>query len=451
MAVKSPSVLMVDDDASFRMVMEHELSSAGLEIETLAAGELVENKLLRQPFDVVLLDLHMGQMDGVETLRRIKQVRPFTEVIILTGHGSVEAAVQTLKLGAYDFLAKPCDLDHLESVIRNAARAREMRSENFALRQEIHRHEGDRRLIGRSMEMKKLRALTERVAPSESTVLIRGESGCGKEVVAREIHRLSTKGDRPFVTLDCGAMDESLALSELFGHERGAYTGADTRKHGLFEMADSGTILVDEVGDAPLSLQSRLLRVLETGTFRHLGGEESIKVDVRILAATHRDLEARVKDGTFRQDLYYRLNVLTIEVASLRERLTDVPELVEHFLRLLCPGQIPDVEPETMSILQGYSWPGNVRELRNVVERAVILSDRESIRPEDLPSNLAQDTAPWENSDASGVQSLGDVELRYLRSLLKRFDGSRAKVAAALGISERTLYRKLHPHRESDD
>jgi DNA-binding NtrC family response regulator len=246
-------------------------------------------------------------------------------------------------------------------------------------------------------------------------------------------------------------MDESLALSELFGHDRGAYTGADAMKLGLFEMADSGTILVDEVGDAPLSLQSRLLRVLETGTFRHLGGEEPITVDVRILAATHRDLEAGVKEGTFRQDLYYRLNVLTIDVAPLRERSSDVPGLVEHFLRLLCPGQMPEVQPETMSTLQDYSWPGNVRELRNVVERAVILSDGTSIRPKDLPSNLARDASPWELASVDRVLPLADVELRYLRSLLKRFDGSRAKVAVALGISERTLYRKLNPRRSSDD
>lgn len=449
MNTDAPSVLIVDDDDTFRRVISHELSQAGLKVTAIARGEDVEDALLETAHDVVLLDLRLAGMDGIATLERIKEVRPLTEVVIITGHGSLETAVQALKLGAYDFLAKPCDLDHLESVLRNAARARDMRSENYALRRALGRHEGDHALVGASGAMEKLRTLIAKVAPTETTVLIRGESGTGKEVVARELHRLSTKSARPFVTLDCGATEESLALSELFGHERGAYTGADHGKHGLFELADSGTILVDEVGDAPMSLQSRLLRVLETGTFRRLGAEDSISVDVRILAATHQDLEAGVREGRFRQDLYYRLNVMTIQVPPLRDREGDVPLLVHHFLKQLRPAEPLAVDPAAMRMLESYVWPGNVRELKNVMERAVILSDGKTIGVEDLPSNLADASTPWDGLDGARVPSLPEIEHRYVSALLQRFDGNRAKVASVLGISERTLYRKLRRRRES--
>jgi DNA-binding NtrC family response regulator len=345
MSDAAPSVLIVDDDDTFRSVLVRELTAAGLNVNTRSRGEEVEEALLEVTYDVVVLDLRMAGMDGIATLDHIKAVRPLTEVIILTGQGSLESAVQALKLGAHDFLTKPCGLDHLESVIRRAARARAMRSENAALRQALNRRGNDDVLLGHSPAMERVRALIEKVAPTGSTVLIQGETGTGKEVIARAIHQLSDRRERPFVVLDCGATEESLALSELFGHEQGAYTGATGRKHGLFELADFGTILVDEVGDAPMSLQTRLLRVLETGTFRRLGSEGSIRVNVRILAATHRDLESRVRDGTFRQDLYYRLNVLSIAAPPLRERIEDLRLLVEHFLARLCPGCPPDVDP----------------------------------------------------------------------------------------------------------
>jgi DNA-binding NtrC family response regulator len=410
----------------------------------------VEAALLERTYHVAVLDLKMPGMDGIATLKRIKEVRELTEVVILTGHGSVESAVQALKLGAYDFLSKPCNLDQLESTIRRAAQAWTMRSENAALRHTLSRSRVSANLIGSSAAIKEVRALIEKVAPTNSTVLIRGESGTGKEVVARAIHASNPRSERPFVVLDSGSTEESLALSELFGHERGAYTGANSRKHGLFELADSGTILIDEIGDAPMSLQTRLLRVLETGMFRRLGGEESIRVDVRVLAATHRDLESLVQNASFREDLYYRLNVFSIDMPPLRERIEDIEPLLDHFLTRFCPGSPPAVDPEAIRLLRGYRWPGNARELRNVIERALILSQGDTICPEHLPANLAGEGILWSEGSAEGPLALREVEQRYIRSVLDRYDGNRERVAAALGISERTLYRKLRVHRSKD-
>ncbi len=443
MSALNPSVLIVDDDDTFRTVLARELNAANIQVETRSRGEDVEEALLHTPYDVVVLDLRMAHMNGIDTLERIKKVRELTEVIILTGHGSVESAVQALKLGAYDFLTKPCDLDHLESTIRRAAEKRAMRSENAALRHSLHRRSESPELIGRSDSVRRLKALIEKVAPTSSTVLIRGESGTGKEVVSRVIHRQGPRRERPLVVLDCGSTEENLALSELFGHERGAYTGASARKHGLFELADSGTILIDEIGDATMSLQTRLLRVLETGAFRRLGGEESIRVDVRVLAATHRDLEALVREGTFREDLYYRLNVFRIDVPPLRERVEDIGPLALHFLSRLRPSDPPPMDDGAMEMLRAYAWPGNARELRNVIERALILSEGGAISRRHLPTNLAATSEDRAGDADEPPLSLQEVERRYIHDLLQRFDGNRARAAAALGISERTLYRKL--------
>ncbi|MFI5142740.1 MAG: sigma-54-dependent transcriptional regulator [Thermoanaerobaculales bacterium] len=443
MTAQPLSVLVVDDDNVFRGVLTRELRASGFRVEALPRGEDVEAALRTDTFDVVVLDLKMPGMGGLATLETIKKARPLVEVVLLTGHGSVESAVEALKLGAFDFLQKPCDLDHLESVIQRAAQARSMRSANEALRHDVSRRADHDDLIGDSEAIRHVRSLIEKVAPTNSTVLIHGESGTGKEVVARAIHRLNARHDRPFVVLDCAATEVNLALSELFGHERGAYTGATGRKHGLFELADSGAILVDEIGDAPLALQTSLLRVIETGAFYRVGGERPIRVDVRILAATHRNLANLVREGRFRQDLFYRLDVFTIEVPALRERVEDIPALVAHFLTRLRPRAVPAVEPEAMATLMAYPWPGNVRELRNVIERGLILAQNGAIRPEHLPANFAMEPAVAAGWAGDQPPSLNAVELRYLQALLDRFGGHRGKVAAALGISERTLYRKL--------
>ncbi len=443
MNAQLPSILVVDDDDVFRRVLVRELRASGLRVGELSRGEDVESPLLTDTYDVVVLDLKMPGMDGIATLERIKKVRPLVEVVILTAHGSVETAVEALKLGAFDFLTKPCDLDHLESVIRRAAQARSMRSANEALRQDLSRRLDNGDLIGVSGAIRSVGSLIAKVATTNSTVLIHGESGTGKEVVARAIHRLSPRQDRPFVVVDCAATEANIALSELFGHERGAYTGATGRKHGLFELADSGTVLIDEIGDAPASLQTALLRVLETGAFYRVGGERPIHVDVRILAATHHNLADLVREGRFREDLLYRLEVFAIEVPPLRERVEDIPPLVAHFLARLCQSTAPEVEPEAMAMLTGYWWPGNGRELRNVIERALILAQGGTIRTEHLPANLVVESAIGAGNSRRRVEALREMEARYLQSLLKQFGGHRGRVAAALGISERTLYRKL--------
>jgi len=450
MRERRPTVLIVDDDDTFRSVVTRELRAAGFVADAVSRGDQVEEALLESTYDVVVLDLKMRGMDGIETLERIKSVRPLMEVIILTGHGSFESAVQALKLGAYDFLSKPCNLDHLESVIRRAAEARAVRSENVALRQALRRRGEEVVLVGRSAPVQSVLALINKVAPTDSTVLIRGESGVGKEVVARMIHGASRRDGQPLVVLDCAATQEHLVLSGLFGHEKGAFTGASERKHGLFELADSGTILIDEVGDAPISLQKRLLRVLETGMFHRLGSEKPLRVDVRVLAATNQDLEAGVRAGTFREDLYYRLNVVTIDVPSLRERPDDIPLFLEHFLAEFCPGNVPEVDPEVVGLFRQYRWPGNVRELRNVIERAVILSGGGRITLGSLPSNLVGQSSPWVAGPEERPLSLDEMQRRYLESLLERYEGRRGRVAALLGISERTLYRKLRARRRED-
>jgi len=446
MSAAAPSVLIVDDDVVFRRVLARELAATGFQVAVRASGTEMEPALLTRDYDVVLLDLRMPGMDGLAALARVKDLRPLTEVVILTGHGSVESAVQALKLGAHDFLTKPCDLDHLEATIWRAAQLRAIRSENEALRQTMTRHAPVGDLIGHSPAMTTVRALVEKVAPTNSTVLIRGETGVGKEVVAKAIHHLSPRCNRPFVVLDCGATEESIALSELFGHEQGAFTGAKARHHGLFELADSGTILIDEIGDTPPSLQLRLLRVLETGALRRLGGEQPLRVDVRILAATHRDLESLVHQGKFREDLYFRLNVFAIDVPPLRRRAQDIPEFIQHFLTRLCPSRLSTIDPRAAAALTAYSWPGNVRELRNVLERALILSGGLSICADHLPGNLSTNNSPVGPRGEEAPLPLQEVEWRYLESLLTRYDGHRGRVAAALGISERTLYRKLRRH-----
>ena len=324
MSARGPSVLVVDDDDVFRGVLTRELRASGFAVAACARGEDVEAPLLTETYDVVVLDLKMPGMGGMATLERIKKLRPLVEVVVLTGQGSVESAVEALKGGAFDFLTKPCHLDHLESVIRRAAQARALRSANEALRQEVSRHADGGDLIGESEAIQRVRSLIEKVAATSSTVLIHGETGAGKEVVARAIHRLSARHERPFVVVDCTATEANIVLSELFGHERGAYTGATGLKHGLFELADSGTILIDEIGDAPASLQTALLRVIETGAFYRVGGERPVHIDVRILASTHRDLAELARAGKFRQDLVYRLDVFTIEVPALRQRVEDI-------------------------------------------------------------------------------------------------------------------------------
>jgi DNA-binding NtrC family response regulator len=356
----------------------------------------------------------------------------------------VESAVRTLKTGAYDFLTKPCSLDELEAVTRRAFEKRSLVRENRLLQRELNRHDRFKEFVGESRALRSVLDIISKVAQTESTVLIQGESGVGKELAARAVYRNSPRAKHPFIVVDCTSLQESLLQSELFGHERGAFTGAVSRKHGLCEVADGGTLFLDEIGEISMSLQSRILRVLDTGTFRRVGGVRDVRVDVRIICATNRDLYQMVEEGRFRRDLYYRINVVCFTLPPLRERPEDVPLLAKYFAEnsaVAGRGGMTLTE-ETLAVLRAYSWPGNVRELQNVVERALILADCDQVTVEDLPSSIRKGQSLIEKLMVHRP-SLAELEKAYITRLLEECGGRRARVAKLLGISERTLYRKL--------
>ncbi|RMF93149.1 MAG: sigma-54-dependent Fis family transcriptional regulator [Nitrospinota bacterium] len=444
-------VLIVDDDEIVRSTIGETLAGRGYQISAVACGDEACQVITRHDIDVVLLDVVMPGMGGLEVLGWIKEHAPFTEVIMLTGYGTIDSAVQAMQLGASHYLTKPCQLDALDAVIQKAYETRQKR----LLQSELTYRERFPELIGQSLPLKAIKGMIEKVAPTDSTVLVQGESGVGKELIARCIHRHSPRSSYPFVVVDCTVLQENLLQSELFGHERGSFTGAIRRKPGLFEVAHRGTLFLDEIGEMTLSTQAQLLRVLETGRFRRLGGTRDILTDVRIIGATKQDLQERMAAGQFREDLYYRLNVITITPPPLRERPEDIPLLVEYFLHHM---PIPKkrkkrITPEAMSILQSYSWPGNIRELRNILERAVILSEGDEITARDLPADLRGEPNFWVKNGIP-ILSLPQLKERYLEvekqhiaTLLARYGGHRSTVARLLQISERNLYRKIKQYQ----
>ena len=387
----------------------------------------------------------MPDGSGLDLLQEIREISPTTAVVMLTAYGTVQEAIRAMKDGAYDFLTKPCKLSELEAVLEKAIEKRNLERGNVALRREVDRLQPSERFVGITPSVRELLRMVARVAETDSTVLIRGESGTGKELVARAVHRQSQRAQQPFVVVDCASLHENLLQSELFGHEKGAYTGAIRLKHGLFELAHRGTIFLDEIAEITPPLQVKLLRVLETGTFRRVGGTVDIKVDVRVIAATNRSLESMMKEGQFREDLYYRLNVFSVHIPPLRERRDDIPPLVEHFIRSssIVPKRSIAVSPEAMEVLQRYHWPGNVRELENVIERALILCDGGAVEPEHLPMGVRITPAFEPGRDDDEMLELEEVERRYIKRVVEMCNGHRQRAAAILGISERNLYRKL--------
>ncbi len=438
-------LLIVDDEESFRRLVSKELGREGYAVE--AAGTLDEGRqlLAKQSFHLVLLDLRLPDGNGLELLNDIRGSLPGTQVVILTAYGTVQEAIQAMKQGAYDFLTKPCKLAELEAVIEKAIEMQNLERGNIALQRDVERLQPSDRFVGETPSVEELLALVERVATTESTVLIRGESGVGKELVARAVHRLSPRSKQPFVVVDCASLHENLLQSELFGHEKGAYTGAIRLKHGLFEVADRGTIFLDEIAEITPPLQVKLLRVLESGIFRRVGGTVDVKVNVRVIAATNRDLEEMIRAGTFREDLYYRLNVFSIHIPPLRERRQDIPLIVEHFIRnsAIVPKRRVQVSPDAMDVLERYAWPGNARELENVIERALILCDGSTVQPDHLPMGVRLGPALDGGEPQRGRPTLDEVERRYIRQVLEECKGHRQNAARILGISERNLYRKL--------
>ena len=438
-------LLCLDDDESFRRVLVGELRRMGLLVDAAEDAESAITALDTQSYDVALVDLNLPGMSGEEFIRVVKERSPSTECIVLSGHGTIDSAVRTLKDGAYDFLTKPCNLDELEAVIRKAAEKHALVRANRALKHELERRDRFHEFIGRSDALHSILKLIAKVAGTDSTVLVLGQSGVGKELVSRAIHRNSARSDQPFIVVDCTTLQDSLLQSELFGHEKGAFTGAVIGKQGLFEIAHRGTVFLDEIGELSPLIQSRLLRVLDAGTFRRVGGVKDIAVDVRVVCATNQDLERRVKEGTFRKDLYYRINVVSMPVPTLRERPEDIPLLAEYFARTspVARGRSIRFSDEAMKALQVYAWPGNVRELQNVIERALILVEQNEISLQDLPGNLQTEPIQTTDSLTENRPTLAALESRYIRQLLESCDGRRAVVAEVLGISERNLYRKL--------
>jgi DNA-binding NtrC family response regulator len=457
---RRPRLLLADDEAPLRTLLTRELGRRGFRITAVADGKEALAALEKEDFDVLLLDVRMPRCNGVEVLRLSREATPPPEAILLTGEGTIESAVEAMKLGAYDFVTKPCRLEVLEALLRAAASKRKAVKENLhRQRREDHRRD-PAPTVWDSPAMKRLHETLERVAAGVVPVLLQGETGSGKEIVAREVHRLSPRAERAFVDVNCAAIQDTLLESELFGYEKGAFTGADSSRPGLFEAADGGTLMLDEVGELPAGLQVKLLRALETMSFYRVGGRQKIEVDVRILAATNKDLAVEVEADRFRADLYYRINAVTLRVPPLRERPQDVRGLAESFLRAVAPGR--ELAPEALALLRGYDWPGNVRELRHVIERAALLATGETIGPDDLPAEIAEPrerravplgtapaagpalpTTPPVNATPAAGATLQDLERQRILEVLESVRWNRSRAAEKLGISPRTLYRRI--------
>ncbi|HET6934812.1 MAG TPA: sigma-54 dependent transcriptional regulator [Candidatus Angelobacter sp.] len=449
--MKRANILLVDDDAAFRQVMSGELSRLGYEVTPLGSGEEAVGRVMAIEPEVVLLDLRLPGISGMEALTAIHSNAPGTEIIMLTGHGSIDTAIESIRMGAFDYVVKPCPLDELDVRIQRALERRALQQRTTLLERGLTPPDLGSSFIGNSPEFQRLLNVIGRIAPSDATVLITGETGSGKERVAKLIHARSPRSARPFVVVECAALQENLLQSELFGHERGAFTGAERAKPGLFEVAHGGTIFLDEIGEISPAVQTTLLRVLDAATFRHVGGTREIHVDVRVLTATNRDISAMVRQGHFREDLFYRLSTITLEVPPLRARGADIDLLAQHFVAVLNErfGSSKQISKEALELLRGHTWPGNVRELLHAVEAALILCEGSCLQPEHLPPALRH-PKPAAHQACSGlapsVSTLLEAERTLIRAALEASKGHRGNAAKMLGISERNLYRKLREH-----
>ncbi|OQA26274.1 MAG: Transcriptional regulatory protein ZraR [Verrucomicrobia bacterium ADurb.Bin345] len=454
-APRKPVILIVDDERNTREGLARALRRA-YHVLLAESGARALQLLQENAVDIMLSDVRMPGMDGLALMQRALARTPQPVCILLTAYGSVETAVEAMKRGAYDFLTKPVHLDRLDILIRRALREREVESENRLLHEQLDAKFGLDQIIGQSAAMQEVFETIRQVAPTRATVLVQGESGTGKELVAHAIHRLSPRARGPFIPVHCAALSQNLLESELFGHEKGSFTGATERRPGRFELADGGTLFLDEVGEIDPSVQVKILRVLEEQVFERVGGQESLQVDVRLVAATNKDLKQMVAEGRFREDLYYRLYVVVIHLPPLRDRVSDIPLLAQHFIRSLAAQNNKDVEgltPEAMDVLTSYGWPGNVRELRNVLERMVVLSRGNKLSVRDIPAAI-RDHTPRRPAHLPGTSelSLQEAEKQMIIRALRASDGNRTKAAAQLGISRRTLHRKLNEYglREED-
>ncbi|MCS6771674.1 MAG: sigma-54 dependent transcriptional regulator [Kiritimatiellae bacterium] len=443
--MKKPVVLIVDDEKNSREGLARALQKT-YDVLLAESGARALALLAENPVDVMISDVRMPGIDGLTLLQRAMARSPQPVCIMLTAYGSIELAVEAMRRGAYDFLTKPINLDRLEIVLKRALAARDLEAENRALREQLDARYGLQHIIGQSPEMQEVLDTVKQVAPSRATVLLLGESGTGKELVAHALHQLSPRNKGPFVAVHCAALTSTLLESELFGHEKGAFTGATERRRGRFELADGGTLFLDEIGEIDAAIQVKILRVLEERRFERVGGTEPIDVDVRLIAATNRDLKKLVEEGKFREDLFFRLDVVSIRLPPLRERTGDLPLLVNHFIQVFAKENakpVAGITPEALAALQSYSWPGNVRELRNVIERMVVLARGDRLTLRDVPPHIRgeADAAP-----RGGTLSLVENEKLLIQRALKLHDGNVTRAAQELGISRRTLHRKLNEY-----
>jgi two-component system response regulator HydG len=450
--ISKNTILVVDDDFSHRTMLRTLIGGWGYTVVEADDGEKAIEAVQRQPFDMILMDIRMVKVSGLEALSEIKRFNPVIPVVIMTAYASVDTAVKALKDGAYDYLTKPLDFDELKLTLERAMEHSLLKEENRFLKETLASRFDRRNLIARSDVMIRLLDTVSQVAPSEATVLITGESGTGKEMIAGAIHFNSARKDGPFVKINCAAITETLLESELFGHEKGAFTGADRRKEGKFRQAEGGTIFLDEVSEMSLSMQVKLLRVVQERELTRVGGEEVIRIDVRVIAATNRDLMKETEAGRFREDLFYRLNVVGIRVPPLRERKEDIPLISQHFLKMFAEKNRKEIKgftPRAMDRLLKHPWPGNVRELMNAVERGVVLSRSEYLDESELP--LIQREFPTTNDTGSKMNGAGDLPLESVEkeTILKSLDtagGNKSEAARRLGITRRTLHLKLRKY-----
>lgn len=443
-------VLVADDEANMRWALEKALLKEEYEVITADNGQIALDKILSERPDLVLLDYKMPKLNGIEVLREIKSINPDLIVIIMTAHGNTAAAVEAMKLGAYDYIMKPFDIDELLLAVEKAFELRNLRQQVDLSKQEVAEQQGWEQMVGQSTPMKSVLNLVKRVAPTTATVLLQGESGTGKELVAHAIYSLSSRWEGPLIRVNCAALPESLMESELFGHEKGAFTGAHALKAGRFELADGGTLFLDEIGELSLGVQAKLLRVLQERTFERVGGVKTLKVDVRIIAATNKNLLDEIKEGRFREDLFYRLSVFPINLPPLRERIEDIPLLVQHFLEKLSPnGETKRFSAEVIERFSHYDWPGNVRELQNIIERMVIICPDQEIGVEWIPDMIEK------GIQGKGVQpftlppegiSLEELEKTLLEQALERAEGNQTHAAQLLGLSRHAYLYRLEKH-----
>ena len=445
-------ILIVEDDPKMRDALQYIMRKEGYGVDAVGEGERALEKLKATDYELIISDLKLPGMDGMDVLRAAKKYKPYVGVIVITAYGTIDSAVVAMKSGAEDYITKPFNIDHIRLVVKKALEKRELSTRNALLESQLRRKYRFENIIGNSEAMIAVYRMIEQVKDSRTTVLLRGETGTGKELVARAIHFNSVRAANPFIPLNCAALSENLAGSELFGHVKGSFTGAFRDRRGIFEMAEGGTIFLDEIGDIGLGLQQVLLRVLEDGEIQPVGSTERKKVSVRIIAATNRNLEQLVREGKFREDLYYRINVVAVDLPPLRERREDIGVLARHFLHKYTVEngkQLRGISPEALALLEAAPWPGNVRELENVIERAVLLADDDEINPGHLPRHL-QHPPPAEPGGSESDGSLEQVGRNHIIEVLRSTEGNKAKASAILGINRTTLWRMMQKLKIED-